>query len=99
MPQQADVVLANSYPMDLDLRQSVKCLGNSLYAAKPGGVLLGCVKCQEGLGEIPLAKKTLPYPIMRTLLQIIGKERILPLVKKVKKGEPEEEVFIGNFGM
>jgi nickel-dependent lactate racemase len=99
VPEQADVVLANSHPMDLDLRQSVKCLGNSLYAARPGGVLLGCVRCEDGLGEMPLAKKTLPYPVMRTLLKVIGKNRVLPLVKKVKKNEPVEEVFIGHFGL
>jgi nickel-dependent lactate racemase len=99
VPEQADVVLANSYPMDEDLRQSAKCLGNTLYACKPGGVMMGCVRCAGGLGEMPIPKVTLPYPLLRFLVHLIGKKRVLPLVERVKKGEPVEEVFVGHFGL
>ncbi len=99
VPEQADVVLTNSFPMDSDLRQSAKCFGNWLYACRPGGVMLGCLRAEEGLGEVPLAKKTLPYPVMRGLLRLIGGHRVLPLVEKVKEGEPIEEVFIGQVGL
>ncbi|MDQ1239828.1 MAG: lactate racemase [Thermodesulfobacteriota bacterium] len=97
--EQADIVLTNSFPMEFDLRQSVKCLGNTLYACKPGGVMMACAKAQVGLGEMPLPKKTLPYGVMRGILKIVGKGGVLPLVKKAKKGEPVEEVFIGHFGL
>jgi nickel-dependent lactate racemase len=99
VPQQADAVLANSFPMDADLRQSIKCVGNSLYACRPGGVMLGCVRCEHGLGEIPIPRKTLPYHLLRTLVRVIGRHRILGLVERVKKGEPVEEVFVGHFGL
>jgi lactate racemase len=99
IPEQADVVMANSFPMDADLRQSVKCIGNSLYASKPGGIMMGFARAENGLGEMPLAKKTLPYPVMRALLKVIGKNRVLPLVEKAKSGEPVEEVFVGDFGL
>ncbi len=99
VPEPADVVLTNSYPMEFDLRQSVKCLGNTLYACKEGGVMMGCVKSEFGLGEMPLPKKTLPYSVMRTLLKLIGKKGVLPFVKKVKEGQPVEEIFIGHFGL
>jgi nickel-dependent lactate racemase len=97
--RQADVVLTNSHPMDSDLRQSAKCLGNSLYACRPGGVMMGCVYCEHGLGEMPIPKRTLPYPLLRTLLQVIGKHRVLPLVERIKRGEPVEEIFVGHFGL
>ncbi len=97
--EQADVVITNSSPMDADLRQSVKCIGNTLYASKPGGIMMGLARSINGLGEMPLPKKTLPYPVMRIILKMIGKNRILPLVKKVKKDEPVEELFIGHFGL
>ena len=97
--EQSDVVLASSFPMDSDLRQSVKCLGNTLYACKPEGVMMGCGRCEKGLGEMPLPKKTLPYPMMRTLLKVLGKSRVLPLVEKMKKGEPVEEIFVSHFGL
>jgi hypothetical protein len=61
--------------------------------------MLGCVRCAHGLGEMPLAKKTLPYVAMRALLKVIGKERVLALVEKAKKDEPVEEVFVGHFGL
>lgn len=99
VPEQADVVLANHFPMDADLRQAVKCMGNSLYALKADGIMLGFARCANGLGEMPLAKETLPYPAMRMLLKIIGKNRVLPLVEKAKKNEPVEETFIGHFGL
>ncbi len=99
VPEQADVVLTNSYPMEPDLRQSAKCLGNTLAACRPGGIMMGCLKCETGLGEMPLAKKTLPYSVMRTLLKLIGKNRVLSLVQKAKKGEPVEEIFLGHFGL
>lgn len=96
VPEQSDVVLTNSYPIDLDLRQSIKCVGNSLYACKPGGVMMGFLRCDRGLGEMPTSK-SLPYPLLRMLLKIIGKDRILSLVEKAKKNQPVEEVFIGHF--
>jgi hypothetical protein len=99
VPEPADVILANSHPMDADLRQSIKCVGNSLYAAKPGGVLLGCVYCANGLGEIFVPKRTLPYTLLRTLVRVLGKHRILGLVRKAKKGEPVEEIFVGHFAL
>jgi len=99
VPEQADVVITNSFPMDADLRQSVKCIGNTLYASKPGGIMMGLARSVNGLGEMPLAKKTLPYPVMRTILKLIGKKRVLPLVEKAKKDEPVEEVFIGHFAL
>jgi hypothetical protein len=84
--------------MDLDLRQSIKCVGNSLYACKPGGVMMGCLRCDHGLGEMPTSK-TLPYPLLRALLKIVGKDRILSLVEKAKKNQPVEEVFVGHFAL
>ena len=60
---------------------------------------MGFLRCEQGLGEMPFAKKTLPYPVMRKLLKVLGKKRVLPLVQKAKAGEPVEEVFIGHFGL
>ncbi len=98
-PEQSHGVLANSFPMELDLRQSIKCVGNSLYVCKPGGVMMGCLKCEHGVGEMPQSGRTLPYPLMRGIVKAIGKHRILPLMRRVKAGQPVEDVFIGHFGL
>jgi len=97
--QQADVVITSSFPMNSDLRQAVKCMGNTLEACKPGGVVIACVRCENGLGEMPLPPKTMPYTAMRFLLKVLGKKRILPLVKRMKKGRPAEELFVAHFGL
>ncbi len=99
VPEQADVIIANSHPLNADLRQSIKCVGNSLFAAKPGGVMMGFVRCDNGLGEIPVPARTLPYPLLRTLVRAMGRKRILPFVQKVRKNDPVEEIFVGHFGM
>ena len=38
VPAQADIVITDSHPMDSDLRQGVKALGNTVRAVKRGGV-------------------------------------------------------------
>ncbi len=99
VPEQADLVMTNSYPMEADLRQSIKCVGNTIYACKPGGVMLGFLKCETGVGEIPMNRKNPPYGLLRFILQMLGEKRILPLVQKLKKHEPAEETFISHFGL
>jgi lactate racemase len=99
IPEQSDIVLTNSFPMEADLRQSTKCMGNAMYAVKQSGVILGCLKCENGLGEMPKSGKTLPYPLLRQIVKIIGQNRILPLAQKVRKNSPVEEVFISHFGL
>ncbi|MGC8605911.1 MAG: lactate racemase domain-containing protein, partial [Desulfomonilaceae bacterium] len=99
IPEQSDVVITNSFPMDSDLRQSVKCIGNTLNSAKPGGIMVGLARAINGLGEMPLARNPLPYPVIRAIVRIIGKRGVLPLVKIAKKNEPIEELFIGHFGL
>jgi len=54
IPAQADVVITDSFPMDIDLRQGVKAVANVLYAARPGGVILAALRCEEGLGNMRL---------------------------------------------
>ena len=99
VPEPADLVLAGSYPMDSDLRQGSKCLGNTLFACKPGGVMLGLLRCENGIGEVPAPRRPIPYPLLRGLVRLIGRKRILPLVERARRGEPVEEIFVGHFAL
>lgn len=80
IPRQADIIITNSYPLDLDLRQSVKCLANNLFAAKENGIIIATMRCREGIGNfsIPDLKLTRNY----TFLKIISR-LLLPLVKNL----------------
>jgi nickel-dependent lactate racemase len=99
VPEPADVVLTNSRPFDADLRQGLKCIGNTLPAARPGGVMLGCLHCAEGRGDLPLPSWTLPYAVFRPLLRVIGRERIRGLMKLLWPRDPIERRFLGHFGL
>jgi nickel-dependent lactate racemase len=94
-----DVVLTNSRPFDADLRQSLKCLGNTLPAARPGGIMLGCLQCAEGRGDVPLPSWTLPYAVFRPLLRLMGRERIRGFMNLLWPRDPIERRFLGHFGL
>jgi nickel-dependent lactate racemase len=51
----ADVVVTDSHPMDQDLRQGMKCVGNTIRAVRKGGVLIALIRAEEGVGEVGLA--------------------------------------------
>jgi nickel-dependent lactate racemase len=75
IPGQADVVITDSFPMDIDLRQGVKAAANVLYAAKPGGIILAALKCEEGLGNMRVPKlrlSGLPSFIWKPLIWLMS---------------------------
>jgi nickel-dependent lactate racemase len=80
IPKQADLVITNSYPLDLDLRQSVKCLANSLFAVKKDGILIATMRCREGIGNFSIPN--LNFIKNYNLLRIISKI-LIPLVKNI----------------
>jgi nickel-dependent lactate racemase len=95
----ADVVLANSRPFDADLRQGLKCIGNTLPAVRPGGLVLGCLRCREGRGDLPLPSWTLPYPVLRTVLRLMGRGHVLGFMNRLWPRDPVERRFLGHFGL
>jgi lactate racemase len=95
----ADVVIANSRPFDADLRQGMKCVGNTLFASRPGGLMLGFVHCAEGLGDVPLPSWTLPYGFLRRSVRLMRPNRVLNWLRLFRPGDPPEQRFLGHFGM
>lgn len=79
VPELADVVITNSAPFDVDLRQGMKCVGNTVFACKPDGIVLAFVRCDEGRGDVPLPTVALPYGATRKLMRLIGPRRIMAL--------------------
>jgi len=51
MPEPADIVLADSYPSDLDMWQAVKALFACGLAVKPGGTIILVSPCPEGVAQ------------------------------------------------
>jgi nickel-dependent lactate racemase len=98
-PESADVVITNSRPFDADLRQGLKCIGNTLFAARPGGVVLGFTYCADGRGDVPIPSWTIPYPVLRPCLKALGQKRILGFVRCLRKHDPIEQRFLAHFGL
>lgn len=47
-----DGIIVNSYPMDINFKQGMKCVGNSLPALKPGGAVMAFLKAERGMDDI-----------------------------------------------
>lgn len=95
--QPADVVITCSSPMDIDLRQGVKSLANTIRAVRPGGVLITYARAEEGTGMFGLANRKLPLGkgALRFLAPVI-----LPLVLRLKlKGMAEDDKFFLYFAL
>jgi hypothetical protein len=99
IPEPADVVITNSRPFDADLRQGMKCVGNTLYAARPGGVVIGMLRCTQGIGDVPEPSWTLPYPLLRRLLRLIRAKAVLRWLERLRPHDPAEQRFLGHFGL
>ncbi|GAP06531.1 hypothetical protein ATHL_01385 [Anaerolinea thermolimosa] len=92
-----DMVITASHPMDIDLRQGVKALANTIRAVKKGGILLTLVKADEGTGVFGLANRKLP--LSKGALRILA-PALLPLVPRLKlKGMGEEDRFFLYFAL
>ncbi len=97
LPAPADVVITASHPMDQDLRQGVKALGNTIRALRKGGSMLTLVRAEEGVGVFGLANKKLP--VGKRALKLLSPV-LLPLVPKLKlSGMGEEDKFFLYFAL
>ena len=49
IPQKADIVIAEAYPTDIDLRQSIKAICTAELTCRNGGVIILPADCPEGV--------------------------------------------------
>jgi nickel-dependent lactate racemase len=93
----ADVVIADSHPMDQDLRQGLKALANAIRAVRPGGVLITLARAEEGAGVLGLSRRRLPFG--RGLLKWLS-PLLLRLVPRIPlRGMGEEDRFFLYFAL
>jgi hypothetical protein len=70
--QPADVLIANAHPRDLDLWQCFKCIPNTIWAARRGGVLICLARCPAGTHGMPVPRAPLSGAWGRRLLRWMG---------------------------
>ncbi len=90
---QADVVIAGSYPMDQDFRQGVTALANVTRAVRKGGVIITMVRADEGVGVFGLANQKLPLGQKGLKLLAPLLVRLVPRLKVQGLGE-EDRFFL-----
>jgi len=75
IPGLADIVINDSHPLDIDLRVAMKSCFYSSMALKPGGIFIGILRAEEGLGDLRVPEglpsfarflvKVLPLSLLR----------------------------------
>lgn len=84
IPETADLVIASSYPADVDYWQAIKGVVSASLAVKPGGVVFLITPCPEGISPTHRAMKE------------YGSYGYDELNKMVEKGEVEDAVAAGT---
>lgn len=97
--RKADVAIVASNPMNADLRQGMKCVGNVEQSVKENGLVLAILDCENGIGDLELPPKALPNRVLRIVLRMLGRHRVLWFIDKVKRDAGVEERFIAHFSM
>ena len=92
-PGQADVLMTNAHPRDFDLWQCFKCIPNTMWAARPGGVIICLARCEAGL----YGMKVPPWPLTptwtRRLFRLIGPEAIASLLTRLMPSMAGDAAF------
>ncbi len=99
VPGPVDVAIVASSPMNADLRQGMKCIGNVEKCVRDGGLILAFTECRSGIGDVAIPPRALPNGLLRFVLRLLGKNRVLWFIDRVKKGAGVEERFMAHFSM
>lgn len=95
----ADVLITDSAPMDTDLRQGAKCIGNLLGAVKEGGTILAFLRCEEGLGDFKMSRRSLPRLLLKALVRVMNREQMLGFLNRFRRDLEVEEKFLVLYGL
>jgi hypothetical protein len=81
--------------MDINFKQGFKCVGNSLPLLKNRGAVMGFIKADKGLDDIPLPDNIrIPLWLLKFALRLLGPSRVFSLAKTVKRDATVEELFL-----
>jgi lactate racemase len=99
IPEPADVIITDSAPMDTDLRQSAKCIGNLLGAVKEGGTIMAFLRCSEGIGDFKISGRSLPRPLLKALVRMMNRDEMLGFLNRFRRDLEVEEKFLALYGL
>jgi len=79
----SDVVIANAHPRDFDLWQSFKCIANTRWAARPGGIIICMTRCEAGVGGMSVPPWFLGPKWTRRIVGWLGPESLSSIVMRL----------------
>jgi len=94
-----DGIIVNSCPMDINFKQGMKCVGNSLPALRPGGAVMAFMRAERGMDDIRLPEGGVPLPLLKAILRLIGPSRVKGFLDMVKKGFGVEDKFLMYYSL
>ena len=99
VPEPADILITDSAPMDTDLRQGAKCIGNLLGAVKEGGTILAFLRCREGIGGFKTSRRSLPRPLLKALVRRMNRNQMLSFLNRFRRDLQVEEKFLALYSL
>ena len=97
-PAPADVVITNAHPRDFDLWQCFKCIPNTMWAARPNGVIICLARCEAGLYGMKIPPWPLSPAWTRRLLRLVGPEALSSLLTRLSPGLGGDAGFFVRLG-
>lgn len=94
-----DAIIVNSYPMDINFKQGMKCVGNSLPSLKPGGAVIAFMVAERGADDLVVPEDSKPMWLVKTILRTLGPSRVMGFLEKIRKGLNVEEKFLLYYSM
>lgn len=97
LPGSADLLVCNSFPREHDLWQGFKCIANTLFAARPGGLIVATIKADRGTNGMKLPKWTLSRRVIRGLLAVTGRDGLVSIFARLLPQVNDEARFFMRF--
>ncbi len=93
VPGLADVVVTSSTPFDGDLREGLRAVALSAALVPHGGIVLACLKCDQGRAPSVAIPRFVPNAVLRLFLETVGNARVLKYVRKTWHDLGPEDVL------
>ncbi len=99
LDRQVDGIICNSHPFDINFKQGMRCVGNSLPALSPGGAVMSFMRAERGLDDIVPPEGSKPLWLTKRILRLAGPSRVMKILEKTRKGLNPEEKFLIYYSM
>ena len=86
MDRQADGIIGNSYPLDINFKQGMRCVGNSLPALVPGGAVMSFMRAERGLDDITPPEGSKPLWLAQERPPDRRRPRVMGILEKMQEG-------------